>query len=53
MPVNSQLTSPEPGVVVLQLSEVQEENAGVYACLAHLGTYRDAAVLELDIYGED
>jgi hypothetical protein len=54
VPANSQLESPEPGVKVLQLSQVtQGENGGVYACLAHLGeTYNAAATIELEIYGE-
>ena len=55
VPANSQLESPEPGVKVLQLSQVtQGENGGVYACLAHLGeTYNAAATIELEIYGEN
>ena len=52
LPDSSEVVSPEPGVAVLQLSTVGEENAGVYACLAHLGAYRDAVALELDVYGE-
>ena len=52
MPDNSEVVSPEPGVAVLQLRSIQKENAGVYACLAHLGAYRDAVALELDVYGE-
>ena len=52
LPDNSVVVNPEPGVAVLQLSTVREKNAGVYACLAHLGAYRDAVALELDVYGE-
>ena len=55
VPANSQLMLPGPGVTVLQLSAVQEENVGLYACLAHSlsGRYRDAIALELDIYSEN
>ena len=50
MPANSQLVVTRPRVVELQLTGVQEENTGVYACLAHLGPSRDAITIELDIY---
>lgn len=54
VPTNSHLKRPSPGVTVLTLSAVQEENVGIYACLAHshAGMYRSAISLELDIYGE-
>ena len=53
VPANSQLEAPEPGTRALQLSRVtQEENEGVYACLAHLGgSSTAAATLQLEIYG--
>ena len=37
----------------LQLSAVQEDNGGLYVCLAHshMGLYSDAISLELDVYG--
>ena len=53
VPVNSQLVMPRAGVWELQLSAVQEDNAGLYVCLAHshMGLYSDAISLELDVYG--
>ena len=54
VPTNSDVRRPRPGVTVLTLSAVHEENVGIYACLAHShgGIYRSAVSLELDIYGE-
>lgn len=54
VPTNSEVKRPRPGVTVLTVSAVQEENVGIYACLAHShgGAYRSAISLEIDIYGE-
>ena len=52
LPTNSQILLPENGVSQLQLSVVKQDNAGVYACLAHLGPSRNAVTVQLEIYGQ-
>ena len=55
VPVNSELQASQAGSSALLLSGVtQEENGGVYACLAHLlgDSSRAAGTVELEVYGK-